>query len=77
MNLNTDPKRNRPSEEGKDNDPNVKDDSAIQPHVNTISSSNSDNSNEQLTKTANDDFRTEKKNDKADTVFDEIGDEGQ
>lgn len=72
----TDPSRNRPTEEGKNNDPNIRDESAIQPGINTVSSSSYDEANEELTKTASDDFRTEDHSDpNADRSFDEV-DEG-
>lgn len=69
----TDPKRNQPTEEGKRNDPNVRDESAIQPGVNTVSSSSYDKDNEELTKTAADDFRENNNSDAhADPSFDEV-----
>jgi hypothetical protein len=70
---NTDPQRNKPADEGKRNDPAVRDESAIQPGVNTISSSSTDAENKELTKTAADDFRTNDDEDKnADATFDDI-----
>jgi hypothetical protein len=44
--------RNRPTEEGRNNDPMTRDDSAIQPGVQTISSSEYDEENQELTDTA-------------------------
>ena len=64
--------RNQPAEEGRKNDPDVRDETAIQPGVSTISSSESDPANQQLTRTAADDFREETEGDeKADRKFDE------
>jgi len=69
----TDPKRNKPADEGRDNDSNLRDESAIQPGVSTISSSDTDDDNQNLTETAKDDFRTEpNKNDNADRAFDDV-----
>jgi hypothetical protein len=65
------PERNRPSEEGKDNDPNVRDYMAIQPGVQTISSSDTDEVNQDTTKVASDGFRTEPRDPNADKRFDE------
>ena len=68
----TDPKRNRPAEKGERNDPNVRDEDASQPGLNTISSSENDDANQQLTKTASDDFREDSAgSEKADKRFDE------
>lgn len=67
------PVRNRPSEEGKQNDPNIRDESAPQPGVQTMSSSKTDEANQELTRTAADHYRTEgSDSDKADPRFDEI-----
>ena len=52
----TDPKRNTPTEKGRDNDPNLRDETAIQPGVSTVSNSDYDNDNDELTRTAADDF---------------------
>jgi hypothetical protein len=72
MNTN-DPRRNVPTEEGGNNDPNLRDRTAIQPGVNTVSSSDYDDDNEELTKTAADDFREEDNTDsKPDPSFDEV-----
>jgi hypothetical protein len=66
------PGRNRPAQEGKDKDPNVRDESAIQPGTQTISSSDTDKVNQELTKTAADNFRTADPADpNADPRFDE------
>lgn len=66
-------KRNRPAEEGRANDPDIRDESAIQPGVNTISESSTDDANQHLTRSALDgpeltQFDTD---DKADATFDE------
>ncbi len=68
--------RNRPSDEGKRNDPNVRDEDGRQPGVNTMSSSDSDAANQDLTKTGGDNFSTDADFGKnADPKFDEIGEE--
>ena len=68
----TDPKRNRPTEKGERNDPNIRDEDAGQPGVKTISSGNNDDANQHLTKTASDDFREDKAGDEnADKRFDD------
>ena len=59
-----DPKRNTPVEEGRKNDPNLRDESAIQPGINTVSSSDYDEENENLTETSADNFRPEEESDK-------------
>ncbi len=73
MTINTDPRRNRPSEEGKNNDPAVRDYQAIQPGTQTISSSDTDNANQELTETSKDRFREDEKDSDADKRFDEVG----
>jgi hypothetical protein len=66
-------RRNEPAVRGKDNDPDLRDDAAIQPGVSTVSSGDHDRENEELTKTAADDFRTNDDRDPdADPVFDEV-----
>lgn len=68
----TDPKRNRPADEGKQNDPNIRDESAVQPGVSTLSSSKNDDVNQHLTRTASDDFTEDSEGDEqADKRFDE------
>lgn len=68
-----DPVRNRPAEEGQRNDPDLRDESGIQPGVNTISSSNTDAQDKELSKTAADNYRTSDEEDKnADPEFDEV-----
>ncbi len=66
-------KRNQPADEGRRNDPNIREESAQQPGVNTYSSSNTDDDNEHLTKTASDNFDTDSDFGKnADPKFDEV-----
>jgi len=66
--------RNQPSEEGRDNDPQVRDESAAQPGVNTMSRSSTDRANEGLTKTTVEGDSVEDHGDqKRDARFDEIG----
>ena len=65
--------RNRPVEQGRNDDPDIRDESAPQPGVNTMSPSKYDDDNQKLTKTAADDFRTGNQGDEhADPSFDEI-----
>ena len=72
MEKTSDPKRNRPAKEGEGNDPHVRDEDGSQPGASTISSSENDDSNQHLTRTASDDFREDKTSDeKADKRFDE------
>lgn len=69
----TDPRRNVPTEKGRNNDPNLRDESAIQPGINTVSDSDYDEANEELTKTAADDFRENDKSEPTpDPSFDEV-----
>jgi hypothetical protein len=71
-----DPGRNRPSEERTNNDPNVRDYSAQQPDVNTISNNeNYAEENEDLTETASDDFREDDWAQNADATFDDVNEE--
>jgi hypothetical protein len=64
--------RNRPSEKGRSNDDNLRDHTATQPGVSTISSSSTDDTNNHLTRTTSDGF-TEDLQDEADAdpTFDE------
>jgi len=72
MQENTDPKRNVPADEGRKNDPYVRDEDARQPGVNTLSSAPNDEANQHLTRTASDSFRKDSNGDeKADKKFDE------
>lgn len=67
-----DPRRNKPTEKERDNDPNLRDATAIQPGISTVSNSDYDNENEKLTKTGADDFREEdNSDDHSDISFDE------
>jgi hypothetical protein len=67
------PKRNLPSDEGHSNDPHRREESAQQPGVNTYSSSDTDDVNQDLTETASDNFRTEPFGEDADPTFDQVG----
>ncbi|NTS42905.1 hypothetical protein HRG84_18605 [Flavisolibacter sp. BT320] len=63
--------RNRPTEEGRQNDPNLRDDDGRQ-GASTMSSSETDSAKENLTRTASDNFREDSEGDeKADKRFDE------
>lgn len=71
MNTN-DPHRNEPTEKGRKNDPDLRDESAAQPGISTVSNSDYDDDNQQLTETAKDDFRTgSRKDQNADKTYDE------
>jgi len=66
------PRRQEATEAGRNEDPKLRDESAQQPGVNTISTSDYDKENEELTETAKDDFRPDTEKDKnADKRFDE------
>jgi hypothetical protein len=63
--------RNRPTEEGRRNDPNLRDEDARQ-GANTMSTSDTDDAKENLTRTTSDNFRVDSDSDeKADKRFDE------
>jgi hypothetical protein len=63
--------RNRPTEEGRRNDPNLRDEDARQ-GGNTMSTSETDSAKENLTRTTSDNFREDSNGDeKADKRFDE------
>ena len=64
--------RNRPSDEGSRKDPNIRDESAIQPGVSTISKSTSDEANEDVTQSGMDNLGATTPDDHADPAFDEI-----
>ena len=64
--------RNQPAEDGRKNDPDLRDRSDMQPGVSTMSSSPTDAANQQLTKTAADNFRTTDFGTGADKKFDEV-----
>jgi hypothetical protein len=71
--MNTDPQRNKPNDTDRKNDPELRDESAFQPGVSTVSSSSYDDDNEKLTDTAADDFREEKDSGAAaDPTYDQI-----
>jgi hypothetical protein len=64
--------RNRPTEEGRRNDPNLRDEDARQ-GANTMSTSETDSAKENLTRTSSDNFREDSDGDeKADKRFDEV-----
>ena len=65
--------RAKPADTGKGNDPAIRDETAAQPGVNTLSSSPYDEGNQHTTKTAGDGFKTPFGED-ADKAFDEVGD---
>jgi hypothetical protein len=58
--------RNQPAEDGRKNDPDLRADSAAQPGVQTMSSSSTDDANQELTETARDSFREEDRDKNAD-----------
>jgi hypothetical protein len=63
--------RNRPTEQGRNNDPDLRDEDARQ-GGNTMSTSETDSAKENLTRTTSDSFREDKEGDeKADKRFDE------
>ena len=67
------PSRNRPADEGRDKDPDLRDESAPQPGVNTMSGSNYDEENQRLTETAAHNFRPDSPEDRqADPDFNDI-----
>jgi hypothetical protein len=71
----SDPKefeRNKPADKGRNNDPYSREESAQQPGVNTYSSSENDDANQHLTKTASENFREESFGENADEDFDSI-----
>lgn len=63
--------RNRPSETGSNNDPELRDETASQPGISTISSAENDGANNSLTETASDDFEESEFGEGADEAFDE------
>lgn len=68
-----DPIRNRPSDEGRDNDPNIRDESAAQPGVSTMSSSDTDGANQEVSESVSDYEDTSDFDDEdADLTFDEV-----
>ena len=68
-----DPKRNKTADEGHNDDPQLRDDSGIQPGVRTVSKGKNDSQDEQLTETAADDFKTDNQTGaKPDRTFDQV-----
>lgn len=70
------PLRNRPAEEGRNEDPNLRDRSGQQPGVPTMSSSQSDKENDDLTETAADNFASDFGKE-ADKEFDDLSEKGE
>jgi len=70
MKENTDPKRNRPAEGGRNNDPDLRDDS-IEPGASTISTSGSDPADEAPSRTGGQDPRSSD-DAKEDRTFDDV-----
>ena len=70
INLN-DPSRNRPSDDGGSNDPNLRDASGAQPGISTMSDSDSDYSNEETTQSVSDIPETSDFDDDADEDLDD------
>lgn len=64
--------RNLPSDEGRRGDPHRREESGQQPGVSTYSTSENDQDNQELTKTASDQFREEPFGENADAGFDEV-----
>lgn len=64
--------RNLPSDEGRRKDPVRREESGQQPGVQTYSSSDTDGSNQNLTKTAGEGFREEPFGENADPTFEDI-----
>lgn len=64
--------RNRPSDKGERNDPNTREESAQQPGASTYSGTDHDNVNQELTKTAENDFSGDDFGADADPKFDEV-----
>lgn len=65
-------RRNSSSDTGKNNDPHLRDDSALQPGISTVSSSETDEADNSSTKTASDDFAEDEFGESADKTFDEV-----
>jgi hypothetical protein len=72
MESNNDPRRNRPADRGDRNDPHIRDEDGRQPGVSTMSSSDSEEANEDLTETAADNFREGVRDRNADPDFDDV-----
>lgn len=71
MHTPTNPGRNRPTEEDRNNDPRLRDEDGSQPGAKTISSSDTDDLNQDLTETASDNFREDKDSENADSDLDD------
>ncbi|MEI6946506.1 hypothetical protein V9K67_04840 [Paraflavisolibacter sp. H34] len=68
----TDPQRNRPSEKGSHNDPNVRDYAAPRPNVSTVSDNDYRESNEKVTRTASENHPSSESDKYADRNFENI-----
>jgi hypothetical protein len=66
-----DPGRNRTSEEGLGNDPALRDESAAQPGISTVSDSNTDDQNEDVMSVSNDPDTSDFDDDLDDEDFDD------
>ena len=76
MNQNiNDPIRNTSSEEGRNDDPALRDESGQQPGVSTMSDSNTDFANQETTQSVSDDPDTSDFDDDADDAFDDLDEE--
>lgn len=64
--------RNLPSDEGRKNDPHRREESGQQSGVETYSSSETDGANQNLTRTAGDQFREEAFGQNADPTFEDV-----
>lgn len=69
--------RNRPSDKGESNDPNTREESAQQPGASTYSSNDKENVNQELTRTAENDFSGDDFGADADAKFDEVNREDE
>lgn len=70
--------RNRPADKGRDNDPALRDYTGQQPGMNTISSSDTDAHNENLSETAKDGFNEDRPDERADkNLDDDVEDDGE
>jgi hypothetical protein len=63
--------RNRPADKGRNNDPQLRDYTGQQPGTSTVSSSNSDEENQDLSETAKDGFNEDRPDPRADRNLDE------
>jgi hypothetical protein len=67
------PKRNEPADIEKNSDPNLRDDSGLQPGIQTVSDSDNDDANENVTKTSSGNFsETTRTEYNADPAFDDM-----